>query len=637
MRVGLLLGACALGVSVLFAHNAPANAQGVFEVILQEAMRQQQMQAQQDALRRQQAAARAAEEQRLKATRQTWAALDENVRACVNQSLQMVGQNIEVLVQQGIPASDPRLGQTIQDCNVISSRRLAKGVPCVFEGAQTLCDDVFVFTNAPGFALSAEQLAAAIVSNRVNEIGTIQMEAPAARARRMAAAEQRRRDQMFQSMLAKLAPLAEPANSFANKRAGVLQKAVKTAQTNPKASMEQVAQLVADVDRLVAEDREEKLRIERVRAEKIARGEVDVKGAGTGANQKVARANAYWDIFLKQLRDASGSQADGALGKDFRQSADKDIGKFRSDFFTSDTVDKCAQAQGGFRCEVTGTFKVSALKVEVQKQMTAAISSDSRKYRFILRYAEPEDHKTDCGEQKAETTRFLVNQVSAEFSRRGYTIVAKSAEDAAERSGDFDYYINLLDINHCDALDYGGNFLSVTLRAQLKLLDKASDPAKRLELANVPVSNTKRIIRNAQTPLELVKRESLPLQGAEVASMIVREVDTKLINMAQDKSRAPSVVAGSVRSASQYSIRIEGIGQRDRQQIRALRDLVKSKLGVESSVEPKGTSDKAVEITFDRDQRFDPEDIVDALYDLYKDRKNFRAKYNGDRTFEGKI
>ena len=616
--------------------SAPVKAQTVFDVIIQESIRQQQLKAMQDAQAREAAAYRAAEEQRVRSIRQTWTALDENVRACVNMKLQQGGQSIDVMVQQGIVATDGRLAKYVGDCGVISSQRLMKGLPCTVEGTQSICNEVFVFTSAPTMSLGPDQLATAVVANRTGEIGTTQMEAPDARAKRVAAAELRRRGQILDAVVAKLGPLVDPSNEFMTKRATALLKSVKAAQTNPKIGMEQITQYATDAERMVAEDREEKLRIERVRNEKLARGEVDFKSVGTGANQKVARTNAYWDFFLRQLRDVAASQADGNIGKDFRAIADKDIVKFKSDFFTSDTTDKCVQAQGGFRCEVQGTFKTAALKAEIQKVMSSAIATGGRKYRFIMRYAEPEDHPSDCGEQKAETTRFLVNQVSAEFSRRGYTIVAKSAEEVAEQKGEFDYYINLLDINHCDSLDANGNFLSITLRAQLKLLDKASDPSKRTELANVPVSNTKRTIRNPQVQLAAVKRESVPIQGAELAGQIVRDVDAKLLTLAQSNAQSPSNVTGAVRSTSQYSLLINGLGQSDRQQIRALRDLIKSKLGVETTLDSKGTTDKSVEITFDYAEKFDPEDIVDALYDLFKERKKtFKMKYSGNRSFVG--
>ena len=98
--------------------------------------------------------------------RQTWSALDENVRACVNQYLQLGGQNIDVLVQQGIPSTDPRLGSYLSECNVVSSVRLLKGKPCVVEGVQTMCNEVFVYTSAPISPLGPEQLAAAVVAKR---------------------------------------------------------------------------------------------------------------------------------------------------------------------------------------------------------------------------------------------------------------------------------------------------------------------------------------------------------------------------------------------------------------------------------------------------------------------------------------
>ena len=633
---------------MMFTVSCPsgAQAQNIFDLMIQQAIQHEAQEKQRKAFEAQQAEERraaaaqqaqerAAERERLNAIRQTWSGLDDNVSVCVNRNLQTSGQSIEMLIGKGVPSSDQRLQGLFSSCNIVSSQKLMKGVPCVMEGMQTTCNEAFVFTASPTMALNADQLATAVVANRIGEIGTTQIEPSEVRARRLEVVAQRRREQMIDQTLSKLGPLMDPSNAFTSKRAITLQKSVSSARHNPKVTMEQVSQWYSDVERLTNEDRDEKLRVERVRAAKVARGEVDIKGAGTGATQKAARTNAYWDIFLMQLRELVSAQADGDLGKSFRQLAEKDIDRFRSDYFTSDTTEKCSQAQKVFRCDVAGTFKTLALKTETQKVMSTTLSSEARNYRFILRYPDPEDHNTDCGVQKAETTRFLVNQVSAEFSRRGYTIIAKSAEDSAEAKGDFDYYLSILDINHCDALDFNGGKINFTLRAQLKMLDKGKDPSQRLELANVPVSNSRGVIRDMKTPLDASKRALLPIQGAELADLIVKEVDSKLLTLSQNKTRPAASVAGSVRAATQYSIKIDGLGQRDRQQIRALRDLVKAKLGVDSAIDPKGTTDKSVEITFEREDKFDPEDVVDALYDSFKDRKAFKAKYVGNRSFSG--
>jgi hypothetical protein len=625
--------AVALGLSFILMPQV-VSAQNLFEVLIQEGMRQQALEQQRKAIEAQQAQQRAAEQQRVNAIRQTWTGLDSNVLVCVNRHLQSNGQNTEVLIQQGIVSSDPRLAGVLSKCDMISSQRLMKGLTCAVEGVQTTCNEAFVFTASPNVPLNAEQLATALVANRVNEIGTAQLEPPDVRGKRIAAAEQTRRQQMIDGMLTKLRPLADPSNSFSLKRAAQLQKSISSARRDPKVGTDQLQQWYAEVERLVVDDREEKLRADRARNEKAARGELDVKGTGTGANQQAARRNAYWDIFLRQLRELVSTQADGDIGKSFRQLAEKDFNKFKADFFTSDTMDNCT-SPAPFRCNVTGSFKTLALKTEIQKLMTATVASENQNYRFILRYPEPQNMKTDCGEQRAETTRFLINQVSSEFSRRGYVIIAKSAEEIAEAKGEFDYYINIIDINHCDAQDFNGNFITFTLRSQLKLLDKATDPSRRVELANVPVSNTKRSIRDPQMPIDAAKRELLPIQGAELAASIIKEVDAKLLTLAQNRGRSSAVVAGAVLSSTQYSIKINGLGQRDRQQIRALRDVVKSKLGIETAVDPKGTTDKSIEITFDYAERFDPEDIVDALYGLYKDRKTFKVQYNGSRSFTG--
>jgi hypothetical protein len=632
-----LIKTLCLAVLLLVNGGTSVFAQNIFDLMIQKAMEAEALEKQRKAVEAQRAQERAAERDRVNAIRQTWSGIDENVSACVNRHLQASGQSIEILINKGLPSSDPQLSGLFSKCNIVSSQKLMKGVPCAVEGSQSVCNEVFVFTNSPSVALNADQLATAVMANRINEIGTTQLEPADVKSKRVQAQEQRRREQMIDSALAKLSPLTDPSNAFASKRAIVLQKSVTGARGNAKVTIEQVVQLAADTDRLVSEDREEKLRIERLRTEKVARGEVDIKGAGTGATQKAAKTNAYWDIFLIQLRELVSSQADGDLGKSFRQTAEKDIDKFRADYFTSDSTEKCAQAQKGFRCDVVGTFKTLALKTEVQKVMSTTLAENARNYRFILRYADPEDHKTECGEQKAETTRFLVNQVSSEFNRRGYSIIAKSAEDSAEEKGGFDYYLNILDINYCDQQDFNGARINFTLRAQIKLLDKGKDPSARLELANVPVSNSRSVIRDMKTPLDASKRALLPMQGTELAGLIVKEVDAKLLTLDQNKNRQAGSVAGSVRAASQYSIKIEGLSQRDRQQIRALRDLVKAKLGVETAVDAKGTTDKSVEITFEREGKFDPEDIVDSLYELFKDKKAFKAKYNGNHSFTGQL
>jgi hypothetical protein len=622
----------------------PAAARNAFvDLIFQEVQRQQviqqekeayerQRQAQEDADRvraneyeRQRRAQAEAENARLNATRQTWNSLDGTVRLCMNRSLQKVGQSVDVMIKQGVVSSDPRLEDVMAKCNTISSQDLLQKMPCTIEGSPSICNEAYVLMSTPTVPLTPEQLVTALIAGQLDRVGKTQIEDAQSKMKRLAAAEERRKAQIVEQLLAKLGPLASPDNSFSVKKASALQKSIAAAKGNSRVSMDQLDRWSADVAALVDADRNEKLRVEKEKADKLARGEVDIKGAGSGQNKKAAVLNAYWSVFEDQLGQLSGIQADGDVRQSFRKKAEADFERFKASYFVAAAPDRCTVAGGQSRCEVTGVFKMGVLKADVQKLMAAAVGPGTADHRFILRYPDETD----------ETTRHLIAQISAEFINRGYKIIAKSAEDEAEEKGQFDFYLSIVDISHQMHQDVTGNFVSYVLSARVKLLDNNKDPAKRLDLANVPVSNTKRTIRNVQTPLEARKKELLQAQGNELAGTILREVDGRLLTLAHSRQRSPSALARQAGDGAQYSVKLSGLSQRDRDKIRAVREAITRTLGTETAVDPAGTGDKSIEIKFEKRERFDPEDVVDALYAAFNERKSFQVKYAGSNAFVG--
>jgi len=179
-------------------------------------------------------------------------------------------------------------------------------------------------------------------------------------------------------------------------------------------------------------------------------------------------------------------------------------------------------------------------------------------------------------------------------------------------------------------------FENYILKARIKLLDNKRDPAARQELANIPVINTKRVPRDAATPREVRRNQLLPMQAGELAREIYRSVSDRLLTLASHQSIAPS--NARVLAPSHYSIRIVGLSQREREKIRALRRAVSKVLsGTETRLEPEGTNDKSVEITFEYSSKFDPEDINDAVYDVFKESKTFKIQYEGNNSFVGSL
>uniref|UniRef100_UPI003F9D3F98 hypothetical protein n=1 Tax=Rhodoblastus sp. TaxID=1962975 RepID=UPI003F9D3F98 len=281
-------------------------------------------------------------------------------------------------------------------------------------------------------------------------------------------------------------------------------------------------------------------------------------------------------------------------------------------------------------------FKLGTLKSDVQRIMSATVSAPEKNYRFILGYQETDN----------EATRYLIDSIRAEFVNSGFKVIARGAEEQAEAQGEFDYYLNILDISYDDGQSDIGSvggagrsvFENYVLKARIKLLDNKKDSSARQELANVPVLNTKRVPRDVQTPKEVRRSQLLPMQATELARQVYRDISARLLTIATPQAGAPSS-GGNIKLVGQYSVKIVGLTQRDREQIRALRNAVTKVLpGTETIVDPDGTNDKSVEIRFEHPDKFDPEDLVDAIYGVFKDhKKTFKVRYEGNNSFAGSL
>ena len=573
--------------------------------------------------------------QQIDFARKAWATVDATVNLCAEHALKRSGQSIEILATQKVGPADPPAAPIMSQCQLISSQNLLKNVVCAIDGSNSRCDEAYVLESAMTTPLTGDQLVIALIAGQ--SIGKAQIEIATAKAARLAAIAQRRKAALAEQGIKRLAPLLDPANKFSFGKATDLRRQIDAARVNPKSTEADLLKLESAtrslVDANIAEIERQRVRLQ----DMASRGEVPISGQASGPNQKSARIEVYSQVFDRQLRDFLGNQVDGDIGQQFRKQANANLDKFRSDYFTGATKDTCKKESNSFVCSIDGVFKAGTLKTEVQKIMSATLSAPDKSYRFILGYEEKD------GEER----RFLIDSIRAEFINSGYKIIAKGAEDQARERGEFDYYLNILDISYNDGSSDVGSigssgasvFENYVLNARVKLLDNNKDPAARQELANVPVINTKRLPRDSQTPKDARRSQLLPMQASELAKQIYRDISARLLTLNTGDKGSVSAQTGRVKMQGQYSIRIQGVTQRDRDKIRALRNAVTKVLsGAETHVDPDGTNDKSVEITFEYSNKFDPEDLVDAIYDVFKERKKtFKVKYEGNNSFSGSL
>jgi uncharacterized protein len=551
--------------------------------------------------------------------RRSWQLIDVNVRFCVNRLLQAGGQSIDILVEHEVAASDPKVSAPLSECQKISSQTLLKNFDCVLDVGRTRCDEAFVLAGALTTPLTTEQVTTALLSHA--EFGKAQIETLDARRIRI----EKQKAMIADESLKKLKPLLDPDNKPFFGKATDLRKQIEDALNSPKASTQDMENLNASASDLLKSYFNA---VDRTIGNPDS-GEAQVSGHGSGATEKAAQTNAYYDIFEKQLRDLIGYQADRGLGQQFHKYATASFEQFKSNFFASATKHTCNKTGEVFRCSVEGTFKLDSLKSELQKLVHVATADN----RFILGYKEIDD----------EATRFLIDKIRAEFVNSGYRIIARGSEEEAQARGEFDYYLNILNIEYDEASDVGsiggagtGLFENYTLEARVKLLDNKKDPVERQELANVSVINTKRVPRDAAMPREVRRNQLLPMQASELARQIYRDISARLLTLAGAQEIGTSNTG--VLGPGHYSIKIVGLNERDREKIRALRNAVSKILpGTETVIDPVGTNDKSVEIGFEHTGKFDPEDLNDAIYDIFKDSKTFKVHYEGNNSFVGSL
>jgi len=577
--------------------------------------------------RRDEQAAQEARAAQAKVVKQSWSGLDANVRYCVDRMLKNSNESIDGVIEKGILSSDERLAPIFNTCNPISSSKILKKISCTVEGQPSTCDEAFVLQSAPQTPLTQDQLVTALTAGRGNQIGVAQVETADAKAKRMANNEKRQKQQILDQLLAKLAPLAATENTFSTKQASALVKTISAERDTVKSPMSKYDQWSSDVAKLVEAENNEKMRLQKEAEDMAARGEVRFSIEGKGSSKKIARLNAYYDYFQSHLRELVGNEADGDVGRSFRKLAENDLDKFRLTYFSSDTKEKCDGPESNASCKLEGIFKLAVLKGDIQKMMSQTVGSGSHDYRFILRYPDEQD----------EVAQYLISQISAAFINSGYKIISKGAEEEAEANKKFDFYLNIFETKHDAVQDVGGNFVTYTLSARLKLMDgKARGNDQRQDLANVPMTNSKRILRDPKVPLEARAKEVLQLQGRELAKSILAEVDQRLLAFVKADSTTAATANGPLLSPTQYAIHIKGIADRDRDKIKAIRAVIAKLLnGTRSEVDANSSGEKEIRITFDDKDNFDPEDLNDALYEIFKDNKKFKIKYVGGHMFEG--
>lgn len=346
---------------------------------------------------------------------------------------------------------------------------------------------------------------------------------------------------------------------------------------------------------------------------------VPVRGTGVAETEAKATQEAYYGILSRALTRVAGNQAEGEIGAQFRRDFDRNFDGFRSRYFTPETDHRCVLQQNGRHlCEVSGTLKIAALQTDLRKIVKTTEATLSNKLVFILSAAEAKD----------ERAAFVVDKLTGEFQEDGHRILTGSKANKAISSGTVDFSLGIYEVTFTEfSYDKYDQRMSGALTVRFKLTHMKSGEG----LATVPITVSTEVAGPSEAVLQPELTAAL---AAKASGEIARKVTENIITFQRESKSVAEAETRANSNQTLYVLRLNGLTQRDRKDIRAVRKMISAMFpDSKPSVDPSMSDDTRVTLTFATSTDIVPDDLLDELYAAYDQREQFAAEYVGGNEF----
>jgi hypothetical protein len=230
---------------------------------------------------------------------------------------------------------------------------------------------------------------------------------------------------------------------------------------------------------------------------------------------------------------------------------------------------------------------------------------------------------------------YVVDKLTSSFLGAGFKVLSGSAVDDALANKKIDFSLAIVDMQYTPAnWDKDNKFwdpiekrASGTLIVRFKLFDLKGGT----QVASVPVTISDKMpganIQDVADPL----RDKL---ATAAAVEIGRQVSAAVVTFQTSREKDLAATERSENGEKQYILRVDGVTTRDRDKLKALREVIKSIVATATpEVDTSASNATSTTITFSTPGKLDTEDMLDALFAANKSEKNFNAKYAGNNEF----
>jgi len=375
----------------------------------------------------------------------------------------------------------------------------------------------------------------------------------------------------------------------------------------------------------------------------LAADEVPFRAVGEGKIEKDAKIEAYYTAVNRELAKLAGAQAEGDIGKKFHDDMSRDLDTFLKRYIMSDVQEKCVAIDSTgttfdqldpknkkkvatlFRCQVQGTIKLLALQTDFRELMKSTERKLSNQLIFTV-------SSNDVSDPRGS---YVVDKLTSAFLGAGFKVLSGSAVDDALAAKKIDFSLAIVDMQYSPAnWDKDNKFwdpiekrASGSLIVRFKLFDLKGNT----QVASVPVTISDKMpganVQDVADPL----RDTL---ATAAAVEIGRQVSAAVVTFQASREKDQAATERAENGEKQYILRADGVTTRDRDKLKALREVIKTIVATATpEVDTSASNATSTTITFSTPGKLDTEDMLDALFSANKSEKNFNAKYAGNNEF----
>jgi len=310
---------------------------------------------------------------------------------------------------------------------------------------------------------------------------------------------------------------------------------------------------------------------------------------GMSRTKEIAIRDAYEFAVEEKVADRVGEQSAGDIGEWFDTEA-RNFDKFRRRYFTPDTSESCSkQSSGQFSCVVTGRLKVLAISADLREFTKKSARKVPGGLAFFFAKQAALDKIADAQPQYKTAAEELITKLAGAFSTTGQTVVVGDTAMQAISDGKIDFGLSLLAITY-DNISAGPN------QSEAVILD---------------------------------------LLAEQVVEQVALSVSEAVANSLEDRDNDALTRKNDEEGKSTFYIRLVGIDQGRRKELRSVRRLIRELFPDSSpSTDPEQSDSNQTTIVFSSAEDANHDDVLDVFFEKYEEKfPQFDGEYHGNNEY----